>query len=193
MLTLLTAVGYVAIYTPLKRLTTLNTFIGAFPGALPPLLGWTAARGIIEWPGVALFLILFLWQFPHFMAIGWMYRDDYGRAGIRISATNPDSRYAARSSVAQAVFYAPLIFAASLWPFWLGTAGLPYAMAACILSGAYLLYSIRFAAILRCPDLHDADAPTNRRPARDLLHVSVIYLPLLLAAMMLNTQGRLIL
>ena len=76
-LTLLTAIGYVAIYTPLKRITTINTFIGAFPGALPPLIGWTAARGLIEWPGVALFAILFLWQFPHFMAIGWMYREDY--------------------------------------------------------------------------------------------------------------------
>ena len=192
-LTLLTAVGYVAIYTPLKRVTTLNTFIGAFPGALPPLLGWTAARGVIEWPGVALFLILFLWQFPHFMAIGWMYRDDYARAGIRIASTNPDSHYAARSSVIQAIFYAVLMIGASLWPFFLGTAGLLYAIAACILSGAYLLYSIRFASILRCPELHDAEAPTNRRPARDLLHVSIIYLPLLLAAMMLDAQGRLIL
>ncbi len=85
MLTLLTAAAYVAIYTPLKTLTTLNTFIGAFPGALPPLIGWTAARGAIEWPGVALFAILFVWQFPHFMAIGWMYREDYSRAGIRLT------------------------------------------------------------------------------------------------------------
>jgi heme o synthase len=75
-LTLLTAIGYVAIYTPLKRISSINTFIGAFPGALPPLIGWTAARGIIEWPGIALFAILFVWQFPHFMAIGWMYRED---------------------------------------------------------------------------------------------------------------------
>ena len=85
-LTLLTAVGYVAIYTPLKQMTTINTFIGAFPGAMPPLIGWTAARGLIEWPGVALFAILFLWQFPHFMAIGWMYREDYARAGIRVTS-----------------------------------------------------------------------------------------------------------
>ncbi|HEU4636590.1 MAG TPA: protoheme IX farnesyltransferase, partial [Edaphobacter sp.] len=74
-LTLITAVGYVGIYTPLKRITVVNTFIGAFPGALPPLIGWTAVRGIIEWPAIALFAILFVWQFPHFMAIGWMYRD----------------------------------------------------------------------------------------------------------------------
>ncbi len=95
LLTLLTAVGYVAIYTPLKRVTTINTFIGAFPGALPPLIGWTAARGLIEWPAVALFAILFVWQFPHFMAIGWMYRDDYAAAGIRLTPTLPDTRYAA--------------------------------------------------------------------------------------------------
>ena len=87
-LTLLTAVGYVGIYTPLKRITPLNTFIGAFPGALPPLIGWTAARPVLEWPAVALFAILFVWQFPHFMAIGWMYRADYRAGGIRLTATN---------------------------------------------------------------------------------------------------------
>src|SRR5664279_2186810 len=79
-LALLTAFTYVAIYTPLKRVTALATFIGAFPGAMGPLLGWTAARGRIEWPAVALFAIQLVWQFPHFMAIGWLYRDDYARA-----------------------------------------------------------------------------------------------------------------
>ena len=116
-LTLLTAVGYVAIYTPLKQVSTINTFIGAIPGALPPLIGWTAARGLIEWPGVALFAILFVWQFPHFMAIGWMYREDYARAGIRITPTLEDTHYAARSTVVQALFYATLMVAVSLWPF----------------------------------------------------------------------------
>ncbi len=85
-LALLTAFSYVAIYTPLKRVTSLATFIGAFPGAMGPMLGWTAARGRIEWPAVALFAILFVWQFPHFMAIAWLYRDDYARAGIRMLA-----------------------------------------------------------------------------------------------------------
>jgi len=190
-LTLLTAVGYVAIYTPLKRFSTINTFIGAFPGALPPLLGWTAARGVIEWPGVALFLILFLWQFPHFMAIGWMYREDYARGGIRITATVPDSAYAARSTAAQAVFYAVLMFGAALWPFLLGTAGYFYAIAAAVLSAGYLWYSIRFASIVRSPDLHDVAAASHREPARQLLHASIIFLPLLLAAMMLDARGRL--
>jgi heme o synthase len=191
-LTLLTAVAYVAIYTPLKRVSTVNTFIGAFPGALPPLIGWTAARGVIEWPGVALFAILFIWQFPHFMAIGWMYREDYARAGIRLTATLGDTRYAARSSVIQAIFYAVVMIAASLWPFVLGTAGYPYAIAASLLSLGYLWYSVRFARIARAISTSDLEVAWNRSPARDLLRVSVIYLPLLLAAMMLDARGRLL-
>jgi protoheme IX farnesyltransferase len=196
-LTLLTAVGYVAIYTPLKQMTTINTFIGAFPGAMPPLIGWTAARGLIEWPGVALFAILFLWQFPHFMAIGWMYREDYARAGIRITPTIKNTHYAVRSTVVQALFYAALMVPVSLWPFVLGTTGAAYAVAAAILSLGYLGYTIRFARIgfgdaARSPELNDADAPSHRQPARDLLHASIIYLPLLLAAMMLDARGRLL-
>jgi protoheme IX farnesyltransferase len=191
-LTLLTAVAYVAIYTPLKQVSTVNTFVGAFPGALPPLIGWTAARGVIEWPGVALFAILFVWQFPHFMAIGWMYREDYARAGIRLTSTLSDTRYAARSTVAQALFYATLMVAVSLWPFALGTAGYAYAAAATVLSLGYLWYTIRFARIARSPDLRDVDALSHRLPARDLLRASVIYLPLLLAVMMLDARGRLL-
>jgi protoheme IX farnesyltransferase len=196
-LTLLTAVAYVAIYTPLKTVSTVNTFIGAFPGALPPLIGWTAARGMIEWPGVALFAILFVWQFPHFMAIGWMYRDDYARAGIRLSATQGDPRYAARSTVVQALFYAVLMVAVSLWPFALGTAGTAYATAATFLSLGYLWYTIRFSRIgfgkmWHSAGLGDGSEPSSRVPARDLLHASIIYLPLLLAAMMLDANGRLL-
>jgi protoheme IX farnesyltransferase len=196
-LTLLTAVAYVAIYTPLKTVSTVNTFIGAFPGALPPLIGWTAARGMIEWPGVALFAILFVWQFPHFMAIGWMYRDDYARAGIRLSATQGDPRYAARSTVVQALFYAVLMVAVSLWPFALGTSGTVYATTAALLSLAYLWYTIRFSRIgfgkmWRSAGLGDGSETSSRVPARDLLHASIIYLPLLLAAMMLDANGRLL-
>ena len=186
-LTLLTAVGYVGIYTPLKRITTLNTFIGAFPGALPPLIGWTAARGLIEWPGVALFAILFVWQFPHFMAIGWMYRDDYRDGGIRVTATQLPLSDAARSTVIQSLFYAVLMIPVSLWPTWLGITGIPYAVAALLLGAGYLWYTIRFAAILRQPQ-----APESRTLARNLLKASVIYLPLLLAAMILNAKGRLL-
>jgi protoheme IX farnesyltransferase len=184
-LTLLTAILYVAIYTPLKRITSLNTFIGAFPGALPPLIGWTASRGLIEWPGVALFAILFVWQFPHFMAIGWMYRDDYRHGGIRLAATQQPITWAARSTVFQALFYAVLMIPVALWPSFLHLTGLPYTVAASVLSLGYLWYTIRFAAILRNPS-----APESRIPARNLLKASVIYLPLLLAAMILNAQGR---
>jgi protoheme IX farnesyltransferase len=186
-LTLLTAIGYVGIYTPLKRITPINTFIGAFPGALPPLIGWTAARGVIEWPAVALFAILFVWQFPHFMAIGWMYRDDYAAAGIRLTPTQPDAQDAARSTVIQSLFYAVLMIPVSLWPTWLGITGTFYAIAATILSTGYLWYTIRFARIVRAPL-----APDARTYARDLLKASVIYLPLLMAAMMLDAKGRLL-
>ena len=186
-LTLLTAVGYVAVYTPLKRITTLNTFLGAFPGALPPLIGWTAARGLIEWPGIALFAILFVWQFPHFMAIGWMYRADYAAAGIRVTATQQPLRWAARSSVAQALFYAVLMIPVSLWPYWLHITGWPYAITAILLGLGYLAATVRFTAIARHPE-----APTNRALARTLLKTSVLYLPLLLAAMMLDARGRLL-
>jgi protoheme IX farnesyltransferase len=187
MLTLLTAVSYVAIYTPLKRITTLNTFIGAFPGALPPLIGWTAARGIIEWPAVALFAILFVWQFPHFMAIGWMYRADYAAAGIRVTATQSPTSWAARSSAIQALFYAVLMIPVSLWPYWLHIAGWPYAIIACALGLYYLVATIKFTRITRHPD-----DPANRAVARTLLKVSVLYLPLLLAALMLDAKGRLL-
>jgi len=186
-LTLITAVGYVAIYTPLKRITTLNTFIGAFPGALPPLIGWTAARGIVEWPAVALFAILFVWQFPHFMSIGWLYRADYAQAGIRLAATQHPATEAARSCALQALFYAVLMVAVSLWPAWLHVTGTPYAIAAIILDAVYLVATIRFMRIIRNPD-----DPENRIVARRLLKVSVIYLPLLLLAMMLDAKGRLL-
>src|SRR6201986_2908374 len=119
-LTLITAFSYVAIYTPLKRRTTLATFIGAFPGAMPPLLGWTAARGAIEWPAVALFAILFVWQFPHFMAIAWLYKEDYGRARIRmLPVVQPDGW----STVLAALTYAVLMIPVSLLPVYLHIAG----------------------------------------------------------------------
>lgn len=186
-LTLVTAIGYVAIYTPLKRVTSINTFLGAFPGALPPLIGWTAARGVIEWPGVALFAILFVWQFPHFMAIGWLYREDYASAGIRLTATQTSPVEAARQTVVQALFYAFVMLGVSLWPMLLGTTGYAYGFAAAILSVGYLVYTIRFARILKNP-LSEA----SRLYARDLLRASVIFLPLLLAAMMLDAKGRLL-
>jgi protoheme IX farnesyltransferase len=176
-LALLTAFTYVAIYTPLKRVTALATFIGAFPGAMGPMLGWTAARGQIEWPGVALFAILFVWQFPHFMSIAWLYRDDYARAGIRmLPVVQPDGW----STVAEALFFAVLMIPVSLAPWMLGMATLTYAALAGALGLLYLAYTIRFARILRAETEDE-----SRRLARDLLKVSVLYLPLLFTALML--------
>ncbi|HEY3624740.1 MAG TPA: heme o synthase [Terracidiphilus sp.] len=176
-LALLTAFTYVAIYTPLKRVTTLATFIGAFPGAMGPMLGWTAARGRIEWPAVALFAILFVWQFPHFMAIAWLYREDYARAGIRmLPVVQPDGW----STVFEALFYAVLMIPVSLAPWKLGMTGEVYGGLAGALGLFYLAYTVRFARILKT-----TSAELSRSLARDLLKVSVIYLPLLMTALML--------
>ena len=176
-LALLTAFTYVAIYTPLKRVTAMATFIGAFPGAMGPMLGWTAARGRIEWPGVALFAILFAWQFPHFMAIAWLYREDYAHAGIRmLPVVQPDGR----STVAEALFFAVAMIPVSLMPWRLGMTSLTYAVLATALGLVYLGYTIRFARILRA-----VTEDESRRLARDLLKVSVLYLPLLFTSLML--------
>ena len=183
LLSLLTVFTYVAVYTPLKQRTTLATFIGAFPGAMGPLLGWTAARGRIEWPAVALFAILFVWQFPHFMAIAWLYREDYGRAGIRmLPVVQPDGW----STVAEALVYAIVMIPVSLLPWYLGISGRVYAVTALALGLGYLWYTIRFARILKAPTF-----AASRPFARSLLKASVLYLPLLLIIMMLDaTAGR---
>ncbi len=181
-LALLTAFTYVAIYTPLKRVTALATFIGAFPGAMGPLLGWTAARGRIEWPGVALFALLFVWQFPHFMSIAWLYRDDYARAGIRmLPVVQPDGR----STVGEALFFAVWMIPVSLMPWRLGMASPAYAVLAAALGLVYLAYTIRFSRILRHPGEEE-----SRRLARDLLKVSVLYLPLLFTSLMLCAKAK---
>jgi protoheme IX farnesyltransferase len=181
-LALLTAFTYVAIYTPLKRVTSLATFIGAFPGAMGPLLGWTAARGRVEWPGVALFAILFVWQFPHFMSIAWLYRDEYARAGIRmLPVIQPDGW----STVAEAIFYAVLMIPVSLAPWYLGMTGALYVVPATALGLVYLAYTLRFARILRAKTEDE-----SRMLARDLLKVSVLYLPLLFTTLMLCAKAK---
>jgi protoheme IX farnesyltransferase len=181
-LALLTAFTYVAIYTPLKRVTSLATFIGAFPGAMGPLLGWTAARGRVEWQAVSLFAILFVWQFPHFMSIAWLYRDDYAKAGIRmLPVVQPDGW----STVVEALFYAVLMIPVSLAPWWLGMTSLPYAVLAPALGLVYLGYTIRFSRILRT-----VNEDESRKLARDLLKVSVLYLPLLFTTLMLCAVAK---
>lgn len=181
-LTLLTAFSYVTVYTPLKRVTPLATFFGAFPGAMPPLLGWTAARGTIELPALALFAILFVWQFPHFMAIAWLYREDYLRAGIRmLPALQPDGW----STVFEAIIYAILMIPVSTIPYFLHLTGWVYLSSAIVLGLVYLGYAIRFSGITRA-----RTAVESRGYARALLKVSVIYLPILLTVMMLDATQR---
>jgi heme o synthase len=146
------------------------------------MLGWTAARGRIEWPAVALFGILFVWQFPHFMAISWMYRDDYAKAGIRmLPVVQPDGF----STVVEALFYAVAMIPVSLAPWWLGITGPTYAVIASVLGLVYLAYTIRFGGILRTKDPAE-----SRMLARDLLKVSVLYLPLLMTTLMLCAIAR---
>src|SRR5919205_4522642 len=163
--------GYLFAYTPLKTRTTLSTFVGAFPGAVPPLIGWTAARGSISFEGWILFAILFLWQFPHFLAIAWMYREDYSRAGIlMLPVVEPDGRVTAQ----QIVVYTLMLLPVSVLPAVMGMSGKIYFV------GGHLLGPLFFSSSLR------AAFSMSRQQARRLLLASVLYLPLLFILMVLN-------
>jgi len=163
-----TLVSYLFIYTPLKRVTWLNTVIGAVPGALPPLMGWTAARGELTGEGWALFAILFFWQLPHFFAIAWIYRDEYAKAGFKmLPGIDPDGSRTAQQSVSNTL----ALLAVSLCPFVFKMAGTTYLAGALVLSAGFLWCAIQFSRQL-----------TLAR-ARQLFFASIIYLPLLLALM----------
>jgi protoheme IX farnesyltransferase len=163
--------GYLFLYTPLKTRTTLSTAIGAFPGAMPPLMGWTAATGEVTIGAWALFAILFLWQFPHFFAIAWMYKEDYARAGIcMLPVVEPTGRLTAQQIVVNTLMLLPV----SLAPTALGIAGSVYLVGALIL-GVLFLYSGIACAVSK-----------TRVSARRLLLASVVYLPLLFVLMVLN-------
>ena len=163
-----TLVSYLFIYTPLKRVTWTNTLVGAIPGALPPLMGWTAARNELGGEGWALFAILAFWQLPHFFAIAWMYRDEYAKAGF-IMLPNVDADGSRTGQ--QAVVNTVALFAASLCPFFFKMAGITYFVAAIILGAGFLFYAVQFSRQL-----------TIVR-ARQLFLASIIYLPLLLTAL----------
>lgn len=178
LLSLLTAISYIAIYTPLKRLTANSTFVGAFPGAMPPLLGWTAARGTLELEALVLFAILFFWQFPHFHSIAWLYREDYERAGIKMLAVVAPH---GKSTVREVLIYAAWLIPVSIAPLWLHIAGHLYLFAAIILDGFLFYYAVRFRNLLR-----DPASGQSKKYARELLRASVIYLPLLFIALMLD-------
>lgn len=164
LLGLLTAIGYVLLYTPLKTRTSLSTWLGAFPGAVPPLIGFAAAQNRLPLLAWVLFAIQFLWQFPHFLAIAWMYREDYARAEVKmLPVTEPTGIVAG----IQIVLYALLLVPVSLLPVWLGVGGRFYFYGALVLGSVYCWSSI-VAAL-----------SSSRDDARRLLLVSVIYLPLL--------------
>jgi protoheme IX farnesyltransferase len=161
-------VSYLFIYTPLKRVTWLNTLVGAIPGALPPLMGWTAARGELSNQGWTLFAILAFWQLPHFFAIAWMYRDEYAKAGfIMLPNVDADGSRTAQQAISNTL----ALLLVSLFPYAFHMAGTVYLVSALLLGGVFLGCAIQFSRQL-----------TLAR-ARQLFLASIIYLPLLLAAM----------
>jgi protoheme IX farnesyltransferase len=166
-----TFVSYVFVYTPLKRKTTLNTLVGAVPGALPPVIGWTAVRGVFDGEVVALFVILFLWQVPHFLAIAWIYREEYARAGLRmLPVVDPDGVLSGR----QMVSYCMALIPVSLAPVLLGRAGPVYLVGATVLGLGFLACAVGFART------------SSVQHARRVMRASLIYLPALLALLLLD-------
>jgi protoheme IX farnesyltransferase len=163
-----TLISYVLVYTPLKTRTSLATLVGAVPGALPPVIGWAAATGDITRPAIVLFGIVFLWQMPHFLAIAWMYKDDYARAGIPLlPVVEPDGRRTGR----QALLYTAALWPVSLLPASVGLAGTTYSTVATCLGIVFFWLSAVFA--------RNRTADT----ARQVFLFSITYLPLLLGAL----------
>ncbi len=178
LLALATAAAYLGVYTPLKKVSPICTFLGAFPGAMPGVLGWTAAGGALRWEALALFAIVFCWQFPHFFSIAWLYREDYEEARIRmLPVVEPDGRSTARA----VVLYSLALIPVSLAPVFLHMAGRTYFVGALLLGAAFLWAGVRLAA-----QPLPATSPHSKPRARQLLQASVLYLPLLFALMMLN-------
>jgi len=173
LLSIFTLLGYLFSYTPLKRKTPLCTLIGALPGAMPPLIGWAAARGCLDTNAWLLFAIVFLWQFPHFMAIAWMYREDYARAGyLVLPATVVREGFAAWQSSLPAL----VLFAVALVPAIRGESGIVYLAGAVVLGIVFLRYSARFSFRM------------STGSARQLLLASILYLPALFALLALDKK-----
>jgi len=162
---------YIFCYTPLKRASTANTLVGAVPGAIPPMIGWAAARGTIDAGAWSLFAILLLWQLPHFFAIAWMYRDDYSRAGFRMISS--DDRSGERSA-SQSVFFCILLLVIAGLPTFLGIATPIYLAIELALGGFFIVVAMRFLK------------KRTVTAARLLFITSIVYLPLLLGALVLT-------
>jgi protoheme IX farnesyltransferase len=170
-----TAAGYLGLYTPLKKRTTWATFVGAFPGAVPPLIGWAAATGSLSLGAWILFGILFFWQFPHFMAIAWMYREDYARGGIQML---PVVEPSGAATFGQIIGMAVLLVPVSLLPAVIGMSGVRYFFSAVVLG---------MALVQIC--LWAARTKANGR-AKWLMHATVMHIPLLLGLMMFDKLPR---
>jgi len=164
---------YVIVYTPLKRMTTLNTLVGAIPGALPPLIGWVAARGVYQLEGSLLFMIMWFWQMPHFLAIAWMYRDEYADAGYVMLSRRDPQGYVTSS---QAFLYSLCLLIVSVLPALLFFANYWYLVGALILGIPFCAMALRF--VMR----------RDRTSARQLFFFSIVYLPLLLGLFVLTQR-----
>jgi len=177
-LAMATAFVYLAAYTPLKRVHPVCTFVGAIPGAMPGVLGWTSARGRLDWGALTMFAIVFFWQFPHFFSIAWLYREDYAAGDIRMLPVVEERGIATGRRI---LFYSLALIPVSLAPVWFGMSGRVYALGAVLMGMAYCYFGGRLA-LLGLP----VNAPRSKQRARQLLRASVIYLPLLFALMMVN-------
>ena len=178
LLTGLTSACYLLVYTPMKQVHPICTFLGAFPGAMPPVLGWVAVRGRIDAEAIVLFAIMFFWQFPHFHSIAWLYREDYENAGVRmLPVVESDGRSTIRAIVAYSLALVPVTLAPTL----MGMTGWTYFAGALLLGAGLLCFSLRMWTMKLAPV-----AGKSKTRARHLLQASVIYLPLLFALMMLD-------
>jgi protoheme IX farnesyltransferase len=166
-----TIVIYIFAYTPLKRISTTNTLVGAIPGALPPMIGWAAATGRIDPGAWSLFAILFFWQLPHFFAIAWMYREDYARAGFEMVSKGDDT---GTRSASQAVLFCIALLIVSGFPAFLNIVHSIYLIFELALNGLFILVAMRFLRTQVAAD------------ARKLFLASIIFLPLLLLALVLT-------
>jgi protoheme IX farnesyltransferase len=172
-LALFTLATYLLVYTPLKKKTPWCTFLGAFPGAMPPLIGWAAVRGSLSLEAGILYAILFLWQFPHFLAIAWMYREDYARAGLKMLPENDaEGRAAGRLILGYSLALVPV----SLLPALMGQVGLTYLFGALVMGFLFAHAGVRMAAV------------RSNALAKRLLLASIIYLPLVFALMMFDKR-----
>jgi heme o synthase len=181
LLVFLTSLVYLAAYTPLKKVSPVCTFVGAFPGAMPVVLGWTAVRGRIEVQTLILFAIMFVWQFPHFLSIAWLYREDYAQGEIRmLPVVDSDGK----STVWRILAYSAVLIPVSILPVAMGMAGRVYLIGAILMGAALFRVSMGMAY----PQL-PATAAASKPSARRLLQATIIYLPALFALMMVNA-GR---